>query len=223
MIRNLKSLGLAQIVVLALSAVVASAASAEGEYTAAEYPVTMTATSALGNDVFTTEGGTWECQYHYEATLTEASASLTAKVTTTGCKAFGFATATVTMHGCDYRYETPTALTTHSGPPVTHTWTIPLKIACSPGSEITIIAGNCEIRIPEQTPGGHVSIAAKTNTPASPDDITAQATVTGMAYTVVKDGFLCPFAGTGEKTGATYNQKNPVTLSSTNGKSITIS
>lgn len=217
MTRKFKTLGLTLVAVLALSAMVASAASAAGQYTAASYPTSGTGHSPAGNDVFKTEGGTVECTATFAATLNAPTSKLTVVPTYTGCKAFGFAAATVEMDECDYTFETPAKTAT------SHLWTAPVAVDCPAGKEITVIAGNCEIRIPAQTPGGHAMIQAKTNTPASPDDVTVQATVTGITYTVVKDGFLCPFAGTGERHDGTYTQGVPVTFHSSNGKSITIS
>ena len=214
MTHKLKTLGVALVAVLALSAMVASAASAK-QYTAASYPTTGTATSALGNDVFTTEGGTVECASHFEGTLTAASNTLTVKPTYTGCKAFGFVEAKVEMGNCDYLFTTPTKT-------ATDVYTIQADVRCTSGT-IKVIASSCEITIGEQNPGGHVIATLDTNTPATPNDVTVQATVTGINYTVVKDGFLCPFNGTGAKAGGTYSQKAAITFASTNGKSIEIS
>jgi len=46
--------------------------------------------------------------------------------------------------------------------------------------------------------------------------------VGGIKYTVTKDGFLCPFGGTGAKTGAEYNQNEAIQVASTNGATIDI-
>jgi len=59
---RIKTLSMAIFAMLALSALAASAASAEGIYTSSSYPVTATATSEIGNDTFTTEGGNVECK-----------------------------------------------------------------------------------------------------------------------------------------------------------------
>jgi hypothetical protein len=77
MTRKFKTPGVALFAVLALSVVVASAASAKYSYTASSYPTTGTATSALGHDTFITEGGRVECASHFQGTLTAASSSLT--------------------------------------------------------------------------------------------------------------------------------------------------
>jgi len=210
-IHKFKAIGTAVVAVLAVNAVMASAAVAEGSYTASKYPTTVTGVSALGNSVFTTEGGTAECVTHYEAAVTEPSSQLTTKSLISNCKAFGFVTATVTMGSCDHLFTTPT----NTGTP--GQWTVKIHVKCTnPAEPMWIIAANCELTVGEQSPGGHVII---TNTAGEVD---VQATVTGINYTVIKDGFLCPFAGTGAKTGATYKHQKAVNFKATNGASVDI-
>jgi hypothetical protein len=212
---RIKTWGVAFAAMLALSAFAASAASAEGLYTASSYSATGTGTSPVGNDTFTTEAGNVECKSHFEGTLAkEASTSLTVKATYSECKAFGFATATVKMNSCDYLFTTPTTVT----PP--HVWTAKVHVKCTePSKPITITAGNCEVTVGEQSPEGHIII---TDTTTVPRDVDVQATVTGIHYTVIKDGFLCPFKPNVEgepvpytKTGASYNQHEEITFKST--------
>jgi hypothetical protein len=74
-----------------------------------------------------------------------------------------------------------------------------------------ITAGTCKVTIGEHAPGGVVNI---TNNASG--DVSVQAAVTGISYTVTQDGFGCPFAGTGAKTGATYTQHSPVTFDAAN-------
>ncbi len=213
MIRNLKTLGVALCAVLALSVVVVgSAQAAEGKYTASTYPTTGTAESALGNDVFTTEAGTVECLSHFEGTLTGASTNLTVKAKYSKCKAFGFLEATVSMRSCDYLFTTPTG--------EKDVWKAEkVQVKCTNALEpILISAGTCKATVGEQTTAGSVDVT--NNTAAK--DVSVQATVTGVAYTVTEDGFACPFGGTGAKTGATYAQKSSITFASTNGATIDV-
>jgi hypothetical protein len=214
MIHKLKTLGVALVAVLALTAVAASAASA-ANYTASSYPTTGTGTSPKGNDTFTTEAGNVECASHFQGTLTEESSSLTVTPTYTECRAFGFLSATVSMGTCDYLFTAPTG----SG----DSYTAPVDVTCvKTGVEpkvvhpIVITAGTCEAQINAQSPGGVVNIT--NNTAAG--DVFVQSAVTGVAYTVTKDGFGCPFNGTGAKTGASYTQHSAITFDSTNGASI---
>ena len=210
MTRKLKMLGMAFVAVLALTAVSATAASA-AKYTASTYPTTGTGSSALGNDTFTTEAGKVECASHFEGKLTEASESLTVIPKYTGCQAFGFLNATVTMGTCDYKFGTPSA-------PVSHVSTAAVQVTCTGAEVITITAGTCKVSIGAQSPTGNVSIKNET----AAGDVKVKANVTGIKYTVVTDGFGCPFAGTGAKTGATYVQDAEVTFDSTNGATIDV-
>jgi hypothetical protein len=197
MILKLKTLGLAGLAVLALSAFLASTATAD-EFTASKYPTSITATSVKGNDVFKTEGGNVECNSHFSGTLTKAAGSLTATAHYFECQAFGFE-ATVIM-GCDYVFHADGAV----------------DIECPATNKIVITAATCEVQIGTQTGLSKVALSNGTG------DINAKASVSGIKYTVAKDGFGCPFSGTGEKTGGTYTQGSAVTVSSTNGASVSV-
>jgi len=209
MIRNLKTLGLALVAVLAMSAVVASAASAL-QFTASKYPTTVTATTALGNDVFTTEGGAVECEGHFEGESKEASETMTIKATYTKCKAFGFAEASVNMNGCDYVFHS-------NGVVDLECHKFNSKGETEKTGPVIITAGACEVQITTQT--GLESVALSNN--GLHIDAKADVTVTknspGIVYTVTKDGFLCPFGGTGSKTGGTYVQKSAATVKPVSG------
>jgi hypothetical protein len=175
----------------------ASAASA-ASFTASSYPTTATGESAIGNDVFTTHGGTVECKAHFEGTLVEASSDLTVKTHYTDCKAFGFVSATVT--GCVYTF---TAVSTTSAD-------VHVVSPC------TIIASNCHVTVDNQGPLSSVAI-----TNNATGDVSVKANVSGIHYTVVKDGFLCPFPGTGTTFGSgagagTYKQGSAITFDAVN-------
>jgi hypothetical protein len=204
MTRKLKTLGVALVAVLALTAVMASAASA-AKYTASSYPTTGTGESAIGNDTFITEGGTVECQSHFEGTLAAASEDLTVTAKYTNCRAFGFLEAVVSH--CKYTFTAPSG----SG----DNYTAIVHVVNAP---CTITAGTCKVSIPLQN---SLSSVAITNNTAS-KDVSVKAGVKGIKYNVTQDGFLCPFASAGEKTGAEYIQHNAVTFDSTNGADIDV-
>jgi hypothetical protein len=210
MIRNLKTLGVALCAVLALSVVVASAASA-ANFTASSYSTTGTGESKLGNDTFTTEAGTVECKSHFQGTLAASSTTLTVNAKYTECKAFGFASATVTMGTCDYKFKEASAVVSDKS-------TAKADVVCTGAEIIKISASTCKATVGAQSPGGTVSIT--NNTAAG--DVSVQANFTGINYTVTEDGFLCPFNGTGAKTGATYVQHEAITFDSTNGANIDV-
>ena len=187
MIRNFKVLGLALVAAFAMSAVVASAASAQ--FTSNSYPTTVTAVSELGNDVFTVDGTSVECKSHFEGTAAEATTKITITPTYTNCKAFGFLSATVAMNGCDFVF--------HSNGEV--------DVECPTGKNIVITASSCEVDVGTQT--GLESVALSNNG----NHIDAQANVGEITANVTKDGFLCPLNGTGHKA-ATYTQGEAVTV-----------
>jgi hypothetical protein len=208
MTRKLKMLGMALVAVLALTAVSASAASA-ASYTASTYPTTGTAESAVGNGVIKTEAGAIECQTHSEATLKATSPTLTISVKVSGCKAFGFLTATVSMNSCDYVFNEP------KGSADSYTATANVSCGATP---ITVVASTCELTFGAQGP---LSLVKLTDNTAA-GDVSVQLAIEGIKYTVTKDGIGCPFSGTGEKTGASSTYTNPVTFDSTNGATIDI-
>jgi hypothetical protein len=192
MIHKFKALGVAMVAVLAMSAVVASAAQAQ--FTANSYPTTVTGHSALGNDVFSVDGTSVECTGHFEGTLKEASTSLTVIATYSSCRAFGFASATVDMNGCDYVFYS----------------TGSVDLVCPTGQSVTIQAGNCDLDVVPQT--GLKTVDLTNNHP----HVDVQATVTGVTVNATQDGFLCPLNGTGHKT-ATYTQGTAVTVKPVSG------
>jgi hypothetical protein len=104
------------------------------------------------------------------------------------------------MNGCDLQF----ALTGGSG----DSYSAATSIVCPAGKSIEITVSTCAFHYPPQTGSGSVDF---TNDTAG-GDITMQATVSGLKYVVTKDGFGCPFGGTGEKSGGTYTHNNPVTL-----------
>jgi hypothetical protein len=87
MIRKFKTLGIAMAAILALSAIVASAAGATN-FTASKYPTAATASSAKGNDDLQTEAGGTECKVHFAiANLSAPSETVTVTPTYTECQA----------------------------------------------------------------------------------------------------------------------------------------
>jgi hypothetical protein len=194
MIHKLKTLGLATVAVLAMSAFVASAAQAE--FTANSYPTTFTGTSEVGNDVIIVDGSSIECAGHYEGTASEASVTVTLEVDWKTCKAFGFASAEVEMNGChvELHFENP------------FKW----SIACTLFGIIKFRAGNCEVQIGPQGPLGSVNLSNNGN------HVDMLANVSGITANITKDGFLCPLSGTGHKS-ATFVQEEAVTLEPVSG------
>lgn len=162
MIRNLKTLGLTLVAVFALSAVAASAASAQGKFTSdgsatvkgTETGANPTAGNVYDNvltsgtlGVFTCNGTTYTGhapRTHTETTLGEEhalipSGSTTATITphvSTKCAAqvpvIGSRPVTVTMNGCDYLIHL--GATTGGG----ETYGVTIDVKCPPGKVIEV-------------------------------------------------------------------------------------
>jgi hypothetical protein len=151
MIRNLKTLGLAVVAVLATSAMVVSMASA-AEYHSANAPTTITGSQYSTNAFHVPGAGTLECTtatLHGSLSTTTAT-ELTVHPTYSGCKAFGFATTHVTTIFCDYTFTQPYALQ----------WS-EMHVVCSDANLIritpTVFGGSvCTVTIGSQSPTGYV-------------------------------------------------------------------
>jgi hypothetical protein len=155
MIRNLKFLGLALVAVMAMSAMVASAASAD-LFNSEKENTTLTGTQEKHleggvekNDRFITAGGILECtSATYKGTqATKTSSTVTVAPTYSGCTFTGLA-ATVKTNECTYVFSLIGATTTGQA-----------EIKCPTGKEITVEIGpeptrRCIIHISAQILSG---------------------------------------------------------------------
>lgn len=202
MIRRSKALILAFLAMSAIGAVSAHSAVAVPEFNAESYPVTIHGTGANIGEKFTTEAGAVECEVshyhgeisaHYHSTFPSTA---TVHPTYTGCKAFGFLSATVTTTGCDYVFHVTEKV-------IADYYRAHVTIECEVGKSIKITASTCAAEVKPQS---LTTVDITNDTAATPKkDITVKPTVTGIKYTVTSDGFLCPFGGTGEKAGGEYS------------------
>lgn len=102
--RNLKVLGLAFMAMFALSAVMASAASAD-EFTAEKYPVTLTGKNTTANDTFVTTTGNVNCkQAAYHGTVSGPTTKVFVTPSYNECTAFGFP-AVIDVNECQYVFN----------------------------------------------------------------------------------------------------------------------
>lgn len=214
--RNLKMLGLALVAVFALSAVAASAASADLFHTA-KANATITST-ALSNQKFQyeEEGATVECTAVHgdgslAGTITNDAVAQTATAVTfapvyTGCTipAISGSSVDVNFHSCDYLFT----ITPSETKGETH-------VKCStPGDAITLtvtLSGSsiCTFHIGEQTPAGESDYTNGTS--GGHKDVTVKPTQTGIHATKTNDngfGFLC---GAASSTTGTYTGEVTVT------------
>jgi hypothetical protein len=208
MIRNLKSLGLALVAVLAMSAFVASAASAAPEFTASAYPATSTGSNTKGSEAFTLDGTSVLCDSHFVSNKLEAANStLTVSPTYTNCEAFGFISADVTVEGCTYVFHATELVS--AGVYNHH-----VDVVCPTGKSIKIEAGTCVAEVKAQTNRTTVK-----TTNLKDGTVTVEPNVS-VSTTVTNDGFGCPLAGTGTRN-ATYH--GDVVVSRVGGGSVSVS
>ncbi|HEY8808993.1 MAG TPA: hypothetical protein VIM28_03125, partial [Solirubrobacterales bacterium] len=208
MIRNLKMLGVALAAVFALSAMVASAASAAQAYITSDGPFTMTATEtgvnrlrAFGTFVecpgSTYVGG--KLNTTPEAVIPHEPAETTATFVPTyiGCVAtVAKLKAAVDMEGCDYVF--------HMGETtgVADTYGLRATVKCPTGKHIlvTIPGISCTITITERTGAfpedSYTGLTVK-DTTAPANDLDVNGIITGIE---AHSGVNCPMAGTTTKT-----------------------
>lgn len=177
------------VLAIVLSCAFGAATSQASTFTASSYPATLSATSAKGNEVIKTEAGNVECAGSFSGTLSEASETVEITPTFTECSAFGFLEATVHMNGCKFKWHFNS-----------------MDIECPGTNKIEISALTCRIHIGTQTGVSLLSIS--TNSP----HINVKANLSNLSYYVTTDDFLCPFNGTGAKTGAGYLQSVALTV-----------
>jgi Trypsin len=172
----------------------------------AKYPVTFHGGLSGGpTEKFTIEGGNVECmKTSHHGTVAEATSTWTDTPKYEECTALGFTGATVNMEGCAYEFNSGEKTSTDN-------FKSHVDVACPSGQSIKIAAGTCKAEIKAQA--GLTTVDLIDDTSASPKkDVTVRPTVTGVAYTVTQDGFLCPLSGVGSKTGGEYTSSANITV-----------
>jgi hypothetical protein len=143
MIRNLKTLGLAFFAVFAMSAVVASAASATPKFFSEQEDTTLTGSQGMAiANVFTTDMGELKCKsVKFDGTMGPVeTTTLTLKPTYQECQLAG-ENALVTVNGCRYVF--------HLGEN-TETLAAKMSIECPDGETLVVEVPECAITIPPQ-------------------------------------------------------------------------
>ncbi|HWO83816.1 MAG TPA: hypothetical protein VNM38_08525 [Solirubrobacterales bacterium] len=160
-----------------------------GLFEAEAYPVTYSGTQEEAAPlVFNTEGGSIQCKKAtFTGSASGATSALALSPTYSECNAFGFTTSTVvTMNGCSYVYNAST-----------------MDISCPGENSISVTTAACTMSIPAQT--GLSSVSYANTAAAGRQAISINHNITGLKYTITKDGFACPFGGTGTRTSGTYS------------------
>jgi len=193
--RLMKMLGIAMLAVLSMAVAASAASAAQFHIEGTTGPFTVKAHQVSEeNHVFTIEGGlTTKCKTaSFEGTQAGTSATtLQVHPVYGGCTAFGLS-ATINTHSCNYEFLEPTG----TGP-----FTGKVNIVGCGTEPIQITAGTCEVTVGNQGPLSQVTYE---NLARTPKEVLVKAEVSGIRYTKVKDGFLCPLNGTGTLEDGTY-------------------
>jgi hypothetical protein len=235
MIRKFKALGLALVAVFAMSAVVASAASANLG-TLQTYPagatVDITAEQTVLHEFELTDHevepgkfATTTCKWaHFDGVGTETTGQTEVTIQPTygkhvnpgdTCIAFG-QPATITATGCDYLLKTGTPTGDGKG------WHVTTDVVCSAANVIKIVTGTCEVHVMGQT-GLNTSQVTNAGGPETAMDLQLHTNITGITYNVTKDGIGCPLKGTGHFKKGDYRGTTTVQATdSTTGLAVGI-
>jgi len=206
MIRHLKTLGFSLVALLAMSAMMASVASAHtpADFTIEKAPALITATQKTEHK-FTVTGQTVTCakaEFHGTAKQTTET-EITISPTYTECKT-AITNATVTGFGHLHEEITHNAKTVAEGKPEKKCGYI-LKanggaaLECTGGADVTVDAGPCVVHVPPQEFASGVTYS--TETKEGKHDLTVNFEIKNIKATHT-DGFLCPFGSSGEGTEA---------------------
>ncbi len=233
MIQNLKALGLALVVVFAIGAITASAASAvEDHFTTSQSSALLTGTS-LDNRFEITGGPAFECTTSkFTATGVNNSTEVTVDPSYTGRLSLTphgtpctspLGSVTIDMNSCDYDL---TGKTTGSDGGLTDAT---ISVTCTTTGDHIVITGplGCKIKFPAQTPtSGGVTYTNKANHSGG-SAIEVKATATGITYTsescigVASEGNDSDYTGTVVVTG--YEDLDGLPTPITEGAQIGVS
>jgi hypothetical protein len=219
MIRNIKALGLAVVAVLAMSAVVASAAQAANQIQASEYPATVTGTQT-GENVLSNGVRSVSCaKANLVGELAAASSTLTIAPEYSECTGNANTTATVNTAGCTY--------TLHSEEVTTTTGNGKVTITCAGEGIIIDIwatgkshseAKLCRLVVPSQGPKaiGEYHVREEGGVKY------LEMTLKSETLTVKRTEGTALNCGAAEKTNATYNGVVDARATNSLGKAISL-
>lgn len=190
----LRKLTLALVSVLVLLGAVGATAASASEFEAESYPAHLKGGQVEGEPlILETEAGTIEC-----ATVTATgeqtanSETVALALTTSECIGLGFLGVGIHFNGCTFQPRAGANLAADK-------FTGTLDIICPANKSIVFTAGTCEFDIPEQKGVAGLGFDLETEFLNWAIKFTFGA---GLKIKVTKDGFGCPFLGTGDKSAS---------------------
>ena len=156
---------------------------------AEEYPATLSGEQENENKlVLSAQGNNSSCKTSFAGTQTASAVTTTLTPTLTECGIAGFLTGEGKANGC--------AFVLHASERVAGgKYSGNVDVTCPGSAMIEITSGTCAIAIPAQS--GKAKVELEDVARSGYDALQASFNVSGFSYTVTKDGFLCPFTGTG--------------------------
>lgn len=185
-IRTIKLVALSALALVAIGAVSATGAQA-GEFTAAQYPATITGQHINGPHEFTTELGLMGCKPEFHGELAAASSELTITPSYETECAIGGKVVHVDMNGCDFRFHAGATLGMHEVEGS-------MDIKCPEGNEIDFEITSmpiCHLTVPEQLGLNDITYTNRTMF----NDAEIQFEIEELAYGLDNG---CPVVGTFE-------------------------
>jgi len=167
------------IAVFAVSAIASASASAFTSFMAEKYPGMVFAKNTKEGEfkIGSTKVNCKTAEFE-SGTISAATSELKMKAKYSGCTAFGFIGATVTMGTCEYNFHASGVVDI-------------VPSGCGP---IKIEAGECVVTVGSQT--GLKEVVYTNSAPVK--TVTVKANVKKVKYTLVKGGFGCPSNSTEE-------------------------
>jgi len=209
--RNLKVLGLAFVAVLAMSAVVASAASA-AKFNANSGGEDVIVHAKGSNHKFTTNAGAINCEtatFLGTGFITPPTSTLDVSPSYGGCEFLLVLGVAVEMNGCTYHFNEPQS----TGNPAVFTGTVNVVCPVTEGVEdkIRFSAAGCTVTVGSQSNLGTVTYTNEGGV------VHVEANITGIKYT--QSGTCLP---NGTFTNGTYKGTAIATAENTSGEPVEV-
>jgi hypothetical protein len=176
------------------------------EFESDSYPPTVRAEAAKGVVWLETEAGRVDCATSFDELMGAREERLRLSLTFSSCSAFGIAEATVKSEGCEL-VLLPTEVVAKDE------YAAHADLSCPAGKALEVTAGNCEVEFKSQE--GLTTVGLANDLVASPDEMEFRPLMSGLQYTVAKDGAGCPFNGTGARFGGSFASSESLTMTGT--------
>jgi hypothetical protein len=213
MTRNLRALGRLLAAGAAIFVATASAAQAEGEFMAENYPTTVTTTSS---EQWIFPGLKFKCtETHRQFELTKAASLVQTATTFAGCKGEPILEVSISMNECAFVLALENKL-------LVDLFNGSFDFVCPVGKQMVIKAATCEIKVETQLNRQETQYLNETEA-APKKRIRFELVTEKLKYNVTKDGIGCPLPKVGvAENGEIVTAAAPMTGKDGEGKAVGI-